>query len=96
MTVRREYPRLRQKVGDDGFLDLRGMMDDVSWEWKTNVLETATDRYERRLTEEISSLRVELAATRVSILRWMFAFWVGQLGAMLSINWMILHVARLL
>jgi hypothetical protein len=95
MAVRREFPRLRQKLGDDGLLDLHGMLDETGREWKAHVLETATDRYERRLTQETSSIRVDLAAARVSILRWMFAFWVAQLGAMLGINWMILHVARL-
>lgn len=89
MAVRREFPRLREKFGDDGLLDLHAMLDAHGREWKTDVLETATDRFERRLTEEISSVRVDLAAMRVSILRWMFAFWVAQLGAMLTINWMI-------
>ncbi len=68
---------LRQKLGDDGFLDLHGMLDRTRREWKTDVLETATDRFERRLTEEISSVRVEIAAMRVSILRWMFALWAS-------------------
>ena len=35
----------------------------------------ATDRFERRLTEEMSAVRLEMAAMRVSLLRWMFAFW---------------------
>jgi hypothetical protein len=46
-----------------------------------DVLETATDRYERRLTEEISSVSVEIAAMRVSILRWMFALWASAILA---------------
>ena len=36
---------------------------------------TASDRFERRLTEEMSTVRLEMAAMRVSLLRWMFAFW---------------------
>jgi hypothetical protein len=107
MAVRAEFPRLRQKLGDDGLWDLHGMLDDTSREWKKDVLDAATDRYERRLTEEVGTLRaemahefaevrVEMASMRVSIVRWMFAFWVAQLGAMLTINWMILHAAKLL
>ena len=75
MAVRREFPRLRYKLGDDGFLDLHDMMDDTGREWKKDVLQTASDRFERRLTEEMSTVRLEMAAMRVSLLRWMFAFW---------------------
>jgi hypothetical protein len=81
MAVRAEFPLLRQKLGDDGFLDLHGMLDRTRREWKTDVLETASDRFERRLTEEISSVRVEIAAMRVSILRWMFALWASAILA---------------
>jgi len=52
----------------------------------------ATDRFERRLTEEISALRLEMhqgfaalrqetATTRVELLKWSLLFSVGQLAA---------------
>jgi hypothetical protein len=52
----------------------------------------ATDRFERRLTEEITALRIEMhqgfaalrqenATTRVELLKWSFLFWAGQLAA---------------
>jgi hypothetical protein len=52
----------------------------------------ATDRFERRLTEEISALRFEMhhefaalrqetATTRVELLKWSFLFWAGQVAA---------------
>lgn len=31
-----------------------------------------------RITNEVNELRVELARTRSDLIRWMFAFWVGQ------------------
>jgi hypothetical protein len=34
---------------------------------KEDVLEIATDRFERRLTEEIGAVRLEIAALRVEI-----------------------------
>jgi len=44
-----------------------------------------TDRFERRLTEAITELRVdvvrEIHAGRVDIIKWSFAFWVTQLAA---------------
>jgi hypothetical protein len=52
-------------------------------------LETGTDRFERRLTAEISTVRV-------SLIRWMFGFFVAYLGVTLSLVGMILHAAKLL
>jgi hypothetical protein len=64
--------------------------------WSERVLTTATDRFERRLIQEIgvrrqefhsslhdglSSIRAELANARVETLRWSFVFWVGQVLA---------------
>jgi hypothetical protein len=58
---------------------------------------TTVDRFESRLTSEISSLRVDftreislfrgdmtrdLADVRVELLKWSFLFWVGQVAAM--------------
>jgi hypothetical protein len=54
-------------------------------EWKQDVLEAAGDKFERRLSEESSLIRLELAAMRVSIVRWMFAFWIANLTATLTI-----------
>ncbi len=92
MVVRREFSRLRQRLGDDGMLDLRGMLDDTGRDWKEDVLDSASDRFERRLSEELgkfrvevatefAALRVEIATTRVSMLRWMFALWVTAILA---------------
>jgi hypothetical protein len=68
--------------------------------WAEHVLSIAAERFERRLSEEIASLRVqltqemhagfaairkELADQRVEMLKWSFAFWIGQLGAMAAL-----------
>lgn len=56
----------------------------------------ATDRYERRLTEGIGALRLEMhqgfaslrqenATTRVELLKWSFLFWIGQVAAIASL-----------
>ena len=76
----RVNPVLRTKLGDNGSLELTEMLDAHEREWKKDVMETATDRFERRLTEESSRL-----------IRWMFGFFVAQLGMMLSLAGMILH-----
>jgi hypothetical protein len=69
-------------------------LDDVKEEWTEHVLTVATDRFERRLAEELaitrveftrelhgglSNIRREMADLRVEILRWSFLFWLGQI-----------------
>ena len=54
-------------------------------EWKKDVLETAADRFERRVTEMVGTLRVEMARMEVRLIRWMFVFWLGQLAAMIAL-----------
>ena len=64
------------------------------------MLTSATERFERRLTQEISLLRqdfhqslneglagirTELATVRVEMLRWSFVFWIGQVAAVAAL-----------
>jgi hypothetical protein len=87
MAVRREFVSLRVKLGDDGLLDLHEMVEANQRRWKDDVMNTASDRFERRLNEELSGLKVEMAkefaTTRVSLLRWMFALWTSAILAFL-------------
>ena len=39
---------------------------------------TVEEKFERRLSEEISK-------TRTDIIKWMFIFWVGQIGVLVAI-----------
>jgi hypothetical protein len=56
----------------------------------------ASDRFERRLTEDLSALRVEMhqgfatlrqemAGMRVEWLKWSFLFWIGHVGITLGV-----------
>lgn len=60
-------------------------------DWKKDVLETAADRFERRLTEETGKLRVAMARMETRLIAWMFVFWIGQLGVTLGVVAMILR-----
>lgn len=42
-------------------------------------------KLDHRVTEEVSKLDVKLSETKADLLRWMFIFWVGQVGALLGI-----------
>jgi|SRR5580765_4461733 len=87
---------LRARLGDDATFGLIEVFDSERKDWSEHVLSVATDRFERRLTEEITALRVEvrdalhdgllsvrqeLATTRIEMLKWSFVFWVGQVAA---------------
>jgi len=79
---------LRVKLGQDGS---DGLVDMFSL-----YHQFATDRFERRLTEETSALRVEMhqgfatlrqemAAMRVEWIKWSFVFWIGHLTITISV-----------
>jgi len=78
------------------------MFDAERQDWRDAVLTTVGERFERRLTEEVSNLRVEIATLggdlrqefakdRFELLKWMFLFWVSQLAAMSAIMSFLLH-----
>jgi hypothetical protein len=50
------------------------MVYETGREWRDELWERAVDRFERRITEEVSR-------TRVEILRWSFLFWITELTA---------------
>ena len=83
---------LRERFGHEATSDLIDLLETSNLEWRDRVLSIATDRFERRLTQEISALRLdfheglaalrgEMATTRVELLKWSFLFWVGQVAA---------------
>ena len=49
-------------------------------EQKENTIEFVEEKFERRLTEEISGLRVDMHKSQANLLRWMFVFWITQIG----------------
>ena len=51
---------------------------------KEDVLESVTDRFERRLTNE-----------SVRVVRWMFVFWVGQVALNVWVVLTLLHATKL-
>jgi hypothetical protein len=58
---------------------------------KQEVLQSATERFERRLTDESGTLRVDMARMETRLVRWMFVFWLGQLGANLAVTAFVLR-----
>jgi hypothetical protein len=65
-------------------------------EWSEHVLSLASERFERRLVQEVAglelrlsrqthdgfaALRKEMSELRTETLKWSFVFWIGQLAA---------------
>jgi hypothetical protein len=87
---------LSVRLGLDGSKGLSDLLDAERRDWNEQMLSVAGERFERRLVEEASKLRVEMSALgselrqeiakdRFELLKWMFLFWVSQLAAMSAI-----------
>lgn len=87
---------MREKLGDDGAEALVQLLNDSRDEQKSNIVELVGEKFERRLSEEIGSLEVRLSEkiaavdnkisdTKSELVKWMFIFWIGQVGMMLGI-----------
>src|SRR5262249_26906108 len=76
---------LRERLGREATLGLLELVETKPMVWSDRVLSIAVERFERRLAEEIATFRGaivrEINDVRVDVIRWMFAFWVGQFFA---------------
>jgi len=84
---------VRDRIGDEATFGLLEMFDAAGAAWSEHVLTIATERFEKRLTQEVSTLREEfhrsltdirqeIATTRFELLKWTFLFWIGQVAVM--------------
>jgi hypothetical protein len=90
---------VRTRLGDDATFGLIELLDSERKDWGEQVLSVAADRFERRLTEELAGLRLEvrdgLATTRFEMLKWSFVFWIGQVAATAALlSFMLRGVVR--
>ncbi|MFQ5640211.1 MAG: LA_3696 family protein [bacterium] len=69
---------LREKLGDEGTDSLVRLINQSQENQKNNILEFIEEKFERRLAVEVG--RVEK-----NLIKWMFIFWVGQVGMILGI-----------
>ena len=89
-------PALRERLGDKATIDLMELLETERIEGSHDVLNIAADRFDRRLTEQVSGVRVELhagladirreiATGRVEHLKWSFIFWIGQVAVIVGL-----------
>lgn len=92
---------LRQRLGDE---DAHELMEDVGHQgdaWRKDVMTSCTDRIDVRierfaLREDLitgfAAIRDEMAALRVELLRWSFAFWVGQVATTAGLMALLIRI----
>lgn len=80
-------PVLRERLGDDASRALGEYVEESGQAWRGAVLDSCTERVEGRMkqyadrsevVDGYSRLLAQMADMKVDILRWSFAFWVGQ------------------
>lgn len=76
---------LRSKLGEEGTKELVALINQAARSLKENVSETASERLERRIAETKSDLVKEIVNTRADMIKWMFIFWIGQIGVMTGV-----------
>jgi hypothetical protein len=85
LATRQLSAALTHRLGQDATSGLQQLLDSE----KEHVLNVAAERFERRLTEEVSGLRVdivrELHGIRVDLFKWSFLFWIGQVAAVVGV-----------
>ncbi len=80
---------LREKLGADGAEALAQLLNQSALSMRDATLSLAEERFERRLADELGKLELRLtermAGLETRLLRWAFAFWVGQFAVLLGI-----------
>ena len=73
---------VRERLGNPGSEGLMTMFADAH--------RLAIESFERRLSEETSKLRLDMADLKFDLLKWSFLFWIGQVAVIISVlSWML-------
>jgi hypothetical protein len=67
MDVQHVPLALQERLGPDATAGLLLVVGAAGREWKADVMDAVIDRFERRLVEETSGLRVQIAATEARL-----------------------------
>jgi len=76
---------LHEKLGNQAVASLIRLINQSQVEQKRDILEVVEDKFEMRLTQEIGKLDVKISETKADLIKWMFIFWIGQVGVILGI-----------
>lgn len=98
---------LKKVLGDDGADSLIRLLNQVQQEQKEDILEFVEEKFERRLSKEISGVkeriteeisgvnerltkeiahvRVDMHKNQANLIKWMFIFWITQIGTIVGL-----------
>ena len=91
---------LQEKLGDEATEEFVQLLNQALSDQKQEIIEFVAERFERRLSEEIASLRAEMhemgasiraemheriSSAKAELIKWMFIFWVGQVVTIVGI-----------
>ena len=83
---------IREKLGDKGAEALTELFNKIEEHSKEDIIEFAEQRFEKRLGKldaKIEKVKAELGVkierVRPDFIKWMFIFWVGQIGVLIGI-----------
>ena len=72
---------LTERLTEEGAKALVDILDKVSDQSQKAILELAEERFEKR----IAQLDSKIENTKADIIKWMFIFWIGQVGTITAI-----------
>ena len=75
---------LKQRLGNDGLIELDTALETSGQQWKEQVVEIVAERFERRLAQEMSMVRTEIADTRLSVIRWVAGLLIAHAGVIIA------------
>ena len=88
---------LRERLGEEATTTLVSALERTRQEVKDEVMTSSSERFERRLAEECGATRLEMtkgfASLEVTVIKWSFTFWIGQLVAIAGVILTLLRIA---
>jgi hypothetical protein len=75
----RLYQLLTEKLGNDTTEAMFKYIDNKTERSVENTIQTLATK------DDLAIVRKEISESKVDVIKWMFIFWVGQIGAMLAI-----------
>ena len=88
---------VREKLGDagsDGLVMMFAEAHRIGTEQLDRRMAEASASFDRKLAEELSKLRLDMATLKFDLLKWNFLFWIGQLAALTAILSVMLRNVR--
>ncbi len=85
MDIEHVPPALQERLGPPATLALLSAINAGGRQWKDEVMTSAADRFERRLVDVDTGLRLRMSEMETRLLRWSFVFWIGQVAAFTAV-----------